>query len=443
MTPDNRFAILYPEGTSYLYVRGLATSFQGVATLVCSTSHRPELFVRKTNVPGSEYLDNVERQNIHEVAFVRDHELIPKLLRSKTYKSLQDSHPDYGKSTLDTMVFSFANGRTLDDLIDLPFDAGSKPQMCNAFAWKLLSNGLDVISYVHSEGFSHGDGHGCNCVLDWTNPEDKLPVFELIDYGCANDIRKQDLVYTCDENGWDGPDDVTRQLANDLDCVAQTVASILTRMKSVCFEMKMTAMENLRNCPGGIDRCLVKAWFEHDAIINDLMLGDREFYKDDLPWLRQHVTLMARQEERRHADYSWARPRIPSAQPRLFDSRQDLPKQAADIPGPFRIALIDSRSGKVLHIEATDFNLHVPVWNADAVEVDPSVTESLIRTMDMDGKEDVIRAAEELEAHAERPLTGKVAHLFRIDETWTFGNRKRLWEDDDNEGFRPYRALSD
>jgi hypothetical protein len=88
-------------------------------------------------------------------------------------------------------VFSFAKGKIFDDLMDLPLDAGGNPRMCNVVAWKLLDDGLGVVSYAHSEGFSYGDGHGRNWVLDWTNPEDKVPTFQLIDYGCANNIEKQ------------------------------------------------------------------------------------------------------------------------------------------------------------------------------------------------------------------------------------------------------------
>jgi hypothetical protein len=54
-------------------------------------------------------------------------------------------------------VFSFADGKTLDDLMDPSLDAGSNPRMCNAFAWKLLNKGLEVVSYAYSEGFSCGD----------------------------------------------------------------------------------------------------------------------------------------------------------------------------------------------------------------------------------------------------------------------------------------------
>jgi hypothetical protein len=63
-------------------MRGLAIGVQGVTTLVCSTGYRPELFVRKTGVPGSEYRDNVTRSDIPEVVLVRDHQSIPRLLYS-------------------------------------------------------------------------------------------------------------------------------------------------------------------------------------------------------------------------------------------------------------------------------------------------------------------------------------------------------------------------
>jgi hypothetical protein len=41
--------------------------------------------------------------------------------------------------------------------------------------------------------------------------------------------------------------------------------------------------EQFRDCLGGIDRSLVKAWFELDALIYDLMLGTGRSFRDGEP----------------------------------------------------------------------------------------------------------------------------------------------------------------
>ena len=446
-----KYAIFYPEDEGYLYVRTLGEGrwgegFQGIATAVCST--KGELFVRKLIIPAADIWSNIEGIPEIIVGAQLNHRLVPKLVSNTSYNVLKDTHKDSGKVHLDTMIFEFINGGTLGDLLEnIPFDADTNPEMSNIFAWSLFQDALEAITYVHGQNWSHQDGHPGNYFLRY-DAKSKLPQCMLGDYGGSYNLidldrdqlkpeeiaKLQEKINTGELTGTleeevgkeieDRHSQVTRQLGIDLDYTSESIAQIITGMTNVCSELQMHKMQQLLTDPAGFDPELIEAWHRLNTIIDDLYKGDRTSYYTQLGHLKEAVTNFAEHRIASCRDYSWTQPSPLAAKPRLFDTRQDLLNSCGTIPGPFRIARIHPETLQVVAVEITKLNLHVPPISTFREDFDenPDLNnpEHLIPTVDKNGKDQIIKAADIMQAESDNPKDAGVAALFQVDTKWQF-----------------------
>ena len=108
----------------------------------------------------------------------------------------------------------------------------------------------------------------------------------------------------------------------------------------------------------------------------------------------------------------------------MFDSTQGLLRSCEHITGPFRIAIIDPETQKIIAVEANTLNLHVfsidengEAFQADLDLKDPK---NLLPTVDRDGREDTIRAADMMRSAGEKVCHANVVALFAIDSSRPF-----------------------
>ncbi|KAJ9608003.1 hypothetical protein H2200_008082 [Cladophialophora chaetospira] len=400
MANQTKYAF-FPEGPGYLYVKFCGQGFAAVVSLVSSLGPNPTLFVRKTIIPGSENCSNIA----------------PALA-----EILPSTHEKCSEIRSDSLVLEFCDGGSLDDWFEerLPISV----EMANVFAWRAFDDLLGALYHLHSQGISHGDAHSANVFLNWG--KSGIPKFMLGDLGCGNDLSLMDQ--TPDKQ------QLIRELAVDYDKLTEVLAQIITGIFNPCTSILMHKMDKLLIDPEGFDIELIQLFHHLSRIVDDLYAGNIDLFRKHMEKLKQLVGKYAGLKVSNDTDFSWARPTQPVNRPLLFDSRSELLRATEYVPGPWRIAHIDPTTLEVQAVEQHSFNLHEPRIHEDAPDL-VSLMNNRVPTMDMDGRENVVKLAQLIEEGNAIP-SNVADNPFAIDTTFDVksantNHKRRRRQDDD------------
>jgi hypothetical protein len=169
-------------------------------------------------------------------------------------------------------------------------------------------------------------------------------------------------------------------------------------------------------------------WTRQDRYRDDVAPGDAQITTHPWTFYNEHLPVVADQRLKPQ----WQRAPSPSVQ--LFETRHELLRQAAAVPGPWRIARVvvvggaDQTTPAPLRVEAVEehaFGLHVPrlsdnTWktdsgrhvNADDVEMEGQLAATAV---DGIGIETLIARSESLSPASELAADH---NLFGVDEAW-------------------------
>ncbi|ETI28683.1 hypothetical protein G647_01134 [Cladophialophora carrionii CBS 160.54] len=170
-------------------------------------------------------------------------------------------------------------------------------------------------------------------------------------------------------------------------------------------------------------------WTRQDRYRDDVPPGDAQVASHPWKFYNEHLPVVA--DQRLKAPWQHA----PSPSVQLFETRHELLRQAAGVPGPWRIARVRTNpapatAAAVLHVEAVEehaFNLHVPrlsdnPWktadgrhvNGDDVEMEGQLVAT---AADGIGVETFIARSEALLLNA--AVADELADdLFGVDQAW-------------------------
>ena len=381
-----KFGIFFPENTGYLYSRKLQPGVEGAVSLVCSVADGKQ-YVRKKTIPRLRPNTKIPTE---EVRFHRSHQFIPELTWFKDYRVLKHGHKQRNKLKSAVMISKFCNGGDLDRFHNLFLNIGG---LAEVVVWRMLDQRLRTLLFLHSSGVSNLDNHMGNVFLDFKEGA-KLPDFCTADFGSAEatpsgiwaeeftGFRKLKEIEDQDDDGY-----LKFTLFNSF---WTDIATLSTNLSMMMFSWAgddgddgdVNSNKDHYKKIGRWSDALFSCQSALQNIADNFMKFPSTSYNklealSDL--IAQHANEALKNDTT--TDVSWTRPerygwpedfaesiendkepKPPRGYtgPMLFDSRYELLKSTRSIPGPWRIARLDSESLRVLGVERYTYNKTLP-----------------------------------------------------------------------------------
>lgn len=440
---SEKFAVIFPENTGYLFCQALGKGVQSSTMIVRSIDDKKD-YVRKKTRPTNP--NNKANRGIDkpDVSLHKQHQRIPEIHWWEQFAVLPESHRDHHHFQSLSLVSQYCNGGTVGRFLNVLRKAKVMPS--EVLLWHMMDQLMEVVDVLHHDPspVAHKDLHPYNIFLNFLREDSPLPDFYVGDFGSAVPLRRQTA---WNDNGPSVVEDPfeDEDIYKDWDHIGHVMQSLVYcgytgGAYGVITEAGMTA--HLSRFSLEFQQC----WTTFEEIIWTAAKRHQHIaqFRDLHTVVEKHAQL-SRNSMDPTTCYQWTRqdryahPDLPKEEQYqakhdvvLFDSRYELLQRTETIPGPWHIARVNPDTMDVVGIEKLAFNLHLPPIKPQSSDLywgtlkgvgrsarnyeDHDKADQLVKTeVDHIGLDKILVVA----AALERPGCGELKAFFDLDVALT------------------------